>query len=124
MNKPIDSSEKFDTLFSDFEDPVVLTENAVFHFPLTIKKIAFILGSDRTAGTIYNGNIAIDNLRLIYPDAIVSIQDNRSLPNEFKLYQNYPNPFNPSTIINYTIPKTSNVRLEVFDLLGRKLLTL
>lgn len=125
MNKPIDSSEKFDTLFSDFEDPVILTENAVFHFPLTIIKIAFILGSDREAGTIYNGKITIDNLRLVYPDAIVSVYENESLPNEFELYQNYPNPFNPTTTIEYKIPnETSNgdakVSLKIFDVLGRE----
>jgi hypothetical protein len=42
----------------------------------------------------------------------------------FALEQNYPNPFNPSTIINYKIPMSSDVRLDVFDMLGRKVATL
>jgi len=47
----------------------------------------------------------------------------------FTLSQNYPNPFNPTTIIDYTIPNNvlefdSNVKLKVYDILGRELMTL
>jgi hypothetical protein len=38
--------------------------------------------------------------------------------------QNYPNPFNPTTTINYNIAKETNVKLEVFDVLGRHVQTL
>ena len=41
-----------------------------------------------------------------------------NLPKSYKLYQNYPNPFNPVTDIKFDIPKTSFVKLTVFDLLG------
>jgi len=41
------------------------------------------------------------------------------IPLRFQLYQNYPNPFNPRTVIKYDIPRTSNVRLFIYDILGR-----
>ena len=42
------------------------------------------------------------------------------VPTVFKLYDNYPNPFNPSTTIKYDIPKTTLVKITIFDLLGRQ----
>ncbi|MBM4176935.1 MAG: T9SS type A sorting domain-containing protein [Ignavibacteria bacterium] len=39
---------------------------------------------------------------------------------DFSLEQNYPNPFNPVTIIQYQIPVAGNVKLKIFDILGRE----
>lgn len=46
------------------------------------------------------------------------------LPHEFILYQNYPNPFNPSTTIVFDLPKTSDVTLKIFNILGGEVVTL
>jgi hypothetical protein len=46
------------------------------------------------------------------------------VPVEFSLSQNYPNPFNPTTTIEFGLKEAVNVRLEVFDLLGRHVQTL
>jgi len=47
-----------------------------------------------------------------------------SIPENYSLDQNYPNPFNPETNIGYRIPKLSNVKLIVYDALGREVRTL
>lgn len=46
------------------------------------------------------------------------------VPEQFVLNQNYPNPFNPSTEIRFAIPKQSNVKLVVYDIIGRVIATL
>lgn len=46
------------------------------------------------------------------------------MPEKFALEQNYPNPFNPTTVIQYSVADVSNVQLQVFDILGRKVATL
>lgn len=67
-----------------------------------------------------NGTPGIQNSSFI----VSSENPNNDIPLEIELQQNYPNPFNPSTIINFQIPETSIVSLEVFDLLGRKVASL
>ncbi len=46
------------------------------------------------------------------------------VPVAFGLSQNYPNPFNPTTTIKFGVPNTSNVKLELFNILGEKIATL
>ena len=55
---------------------------------------------------------------------LVSLKEHNELPRKLDLSQNYPNPFNPSTNIQFTLVKTEKVKLEVYDVLGRKVKTL
>jgi hypothetical protein len=59
---------------------------------------------------------------------VMSVTDAESIsqliPNHFDLYNNYPNPFNPSTTIRFAVPEISNVKIEVYNLIGERITTL
>ena len=65
-------------------------------------------------------DIVIDN----FEDTTVPVEEEASVPTNFKLFQNYPNPFNPETKIRFELSSTKFVKLQVFDALGREVETL
>jgi ligand-binding sensor domain-containing protein len=71
------------------------------------------------AGT-YNGGVFRTGRTLS------GVEGEPSVPTAYRLAQNYPNPFNPSTVVEYAVPAgpPSEVRVSVYDLLGREVATL
>ncbi|MBU0473329.1 MAG: T9SS type A sorting domain-containing protein [Bacteroidetes bacterium] len=87
--------------------------------------------------TIYpeETRIALMSEIIKYFNSISDINDseNSGIITEYKLEQNYPNPFNPTTTIRYSIPNNlgtiqnlplQNVKLTIYDILGREVTTL
>jgi hypothetical protein len=67
----------------------------------------------------------IDGAFKVNQNAVNNVQENSGqIPKHFVLLQNYPNPFNPSTTIKYSVPIQFHITLLVFDILGRKVVTL
>lgn len=66
------------------------------------------------------------NSMLTYFDLITKINGDELAENKFNyiLNQNYPNPFNPSTVISWQLPTRSYVKLKIYDLLGKEIVTL
>ncbi len=72
-----------------------------------------------------NSNSYID-IPVIGPPTTVPVvsMSGDNVPLQYSLKQNYPNPFNPSTAIAYTLASAGNVKLVVYDILGREVKTL
>jgi hypothetical protein len=82
--------------------------------------LCLLRASDGTiyAGTTPNGDV----FRYVCQAGID--QDQSVNPMQCHLFQNYPNPFNSTTSISYQVPRPGTVTLEVYDVLGRHVMTL
>jgi glucose/arabinose dehydrogenase len=77
-----------------------------------------------TSNNIYYCSLGNGRIyKLIGPSTDVAGNEEK-IPARFSLSQNYPNPFNPTTTIEYSLPRTFDVSIEVIDLLGRTVSTL
>jgi predicted acyl esterase len=99
----------------------MLDDSSANTIPYLMSASSFLLTSSGQASYIQFGDVATS----------IEVEANNSEPTELALDQNFPNPFNPTTTLRYTVPGersqgrgVSDVRLVVYDLLGREVAVL
>lgn len=117
-------------------------DNSIYNIPVSVRRqLPFGWASAtvmQNGDTLTSSIKMIDSLKYIIFDAVPDEGDIQiknavitdvensgiSKPETGYLMQNFPNPFNPETTIKYRIVKSSFVKLEIFDSLGRRVSTL
>jgi hypothetical protein len=97
------------------------------------KSITYSFMTRGLAEVTVNIDTTQENLSTVFPESVIYTGSGTTdvnelvggqIPGEFSLEQNYPNPFNPKTVVSYQLSVVSDVRLVVYDLLGREVAVL
>ena len=86
----------------------------------------FFIDSDLTGAASYYRVSAVDfsgnesGLSDVVMAIFLNYDNPSNLPVTYALYQNYPNPFNPITTLRYALPEQSDIKITIYDLLGKQ----
>jgi hypothetical protein len=109
----------------------VLTDNLAKSTSADSLTDAFLEANYNLAACTQEGSQGIHNTRLVqkllrdaitlYTPSVTAISlESNTTPNRYTLSQNFPNPFNPTTEIRFSIPQAGNVKLTVYDAIGKQ----
>jgi hypothetical protein len=101
-------------------DTLVLDTTAVLAKPLLANTDYYW----RLNAQNFGGAGAWSSAQLFSTGTVLAVEEPEGVPTVFEMYQNYPNPFNPSTVIRYDVPSNANVKVVIYDILGREVNTL
>ncbi len=84
--------------------------------------ISFVF--DGAAGEAREVALVVENIAFGEEETSTGTDDDGLIPTVYSLSQNYPNPFNPSTTIQFGLPEPAEVTLALYDMLGRRVMTI
>jgi len=119
------NGDSCDVNFNIYYDPLFVdTSNSNFHLQPNSNCInagtPIILGQ-----YLLDPDSTLPDMGAFYFNTAMKIQNTYApIPNQFYLQQNYPNPFNPVTHIPFTLPRASQVKIEIYNLLGERVVVL
>jgi hypothetical protein len=83
--------------------------------------VEVVISGELEDGTMFAG---LDVIRVMFNGGPQNVTAKSALPMEFSLGQNYPNPFRETTVLRFAVPLASGVRLTVYDVAGRLVVSL
>ncbi|MBI5475011.1 MAG: CotH kinase family protein [Ignavibacteriae bacterium] len=109
---------------SRIDSPYVFFKNV----PLRIRAVAepgfrFVRWQGAITSTAAETTIVLNSdgvLSAFFEPVPLSVEEASRAENAFQLVENYPNPFNASTVVSFRLPMASDVRIAVYDMLGRE----
>jgi hypothetical protein len=96
--------------------PTITSDGRYLYFSSNRKDTNY-LHSGTPVVDIYESRLLVDE----NGDTITSVEEKNTQIKSIHLYQNYPNPFNPSTKISFSLSDATNVKILIYDNLGRKI---
>ncbi|MGE5436496.1 MAG: T9SS type A sorting domain-containing protein, partial [Syntrophothermus sp.] len=113
---------------SQIDSLIAALENKLSHAsPADSQTISFKQAEYNYLSIINEGSRGIHNTRLVRKlllDALgrfnpTAVEQEIGLPSTYTISQNYPNPFNPSTSIKFSLPQAGNVKITIYDAIGK-----
>ena len=82
------------------------------------------VGGIRSTGVAIGGEVEDLCIQMKNATAVEESKTEQNIPDEFRLLHNYPNPFNPVTTLPFHLPEAAEVKITIYDILGRQVRTL
>jgi hypothetical protein len=106
---------------TDANQRYVISSLPAGNYSFYVDRIGYNSASRFPVTLNYGAGHHLDSVNFVLdPDDVLMVTGNTGEVKTFNLHQNYPNPFNPSTTIKFNVVKAGNVKLAVYNALGKK----